>query len=91
MTVVADAVAVGTLPGRVWLYSNYHCNLQCAYCLTESGPGVNRRALTVVDMLAVAGEAAELGFTDLGVTGGEPFLAANMPETLARLAAVLPV
>jgi MoaA/NifB/PqqE/SkfB family radical SAM enzyme len=88
---VAEAVAEGVLPGRVWLYSNYHCNLECAYCLTESGPGVPRRALTADVMIAVASEAAALGFTDLGVTGGEPFLAASMPETLARLADILPV
>jgi MoaA/NifB/PqqE/SkfB family radical SAM enzyme len=88
---VAEAVAAGVLPGRVWLYSNYHCNLECAYCLTESGPNVTRRAITADEMRAVATEAAALGFTDLGVTGGEPFLAASMPETLADLADILPV
>jgi MoaA/NifB/PqqE/SkfB family radical SAM enzyme len=87
---IADAVAAGVLPGRVWLYSNYHCNLACAYCLTESGPGSERRRLTADTMVDVARQAAELGFTDLGVTGGEPFLAADMPETLARLAEILP-
>jgi len=30
MRAVADAVAAGTLGERVWLYSNYHCNLACA-------------------------------------------------------------
>jgi MoaA/NifB/PqqE/SkfB family radical SAM enzyme len=91
VTAVADAVDAGILPGRVWLYSNYHCNLACAYCLTESAPDVPRRALTADTMLAVATEAAALGFTGLGVTGGEPFLASAMPETLARLADILPV
>ncbi len=91
MSAVADAVTAGLVPGRVWLYSNYHCNLACAYCLTESAPDVARRALTADTMAAVAAEAADLGFTGLGVTGGEPFLAATMPETLARLADILPV
>lgn len=90
MNAVADAVAAGVLPGRVWLYSNYHCNLACAYCLTESSPASERRRLTADTMVDVARQAAELGFTDLGVTGGEPFLAADMPETLARLAEILP-
>jgi MoaA/NifB/PqqE/SkfB family radical SAM enzyme len=88
---VAAAVAAGIVPGRVWLYSNYHCNLECAYCLTESGPNVPRRAMTADEMRTVATEAAALGFTDLGVTGGEPFLAASMPETLASLGDILPV
>ena len=88
---IAEAVAVGVLPGRVWLYSNYHCNLACTYCLTDSAPGVPRRALPADHMLALAEEARDLGFTALGVTGGEPFLVSNMAEVLARLAELLPV
>jgi MoaA/NifB/PqqE/SkfB family radical SAM enzyme len=41
-------------------------------------------------MVTAAHQAAEIGFTDLGVTGGEPFLRPDMPETLARLAEFLP-
>ena len=40
---VADAIAAGVMPGQVWMYSNYHCNLACAYCLTESSPHAERR------------------------------------------------
>lgn len=90
MSSIADAVAAGVLPGRVWMYSNYHCNLACAYCLTESSPDSAKRQLTADQMIGFASEAAALGFTDLGVTGGEPFLAAPMPETLARLGEILP-
>ncbi|CAN5218337.1 hypothetical protein BH20ACT3_BH20ACT3_18260 [soil metagenome] len=88
---VAEAVEAGVLPGRVWLYSNYHCNLACSYCLTESAPGVAKRQLTADDMVRVADEAAALGCTGLGVTGGEPFLAPTMASTLVRLAERLPV
>jgi MoaA/NifB/PqqE/SkfB family radical SAM enzyme len=88
---VAEAVHDGVLPGRVWLYANYHCNLACAYCLTESYPGAERRELGEGRMLALAQEAAELGFTALGVTGGEPFLLPYLPELLAELAGILPV
>lgn len=91
MTAIADAVARGVLPGRVWLYSNYHCNLACTYCLTESAPGVARRELSAERMLQVAGEARDLGFTDLGVSGGEPFMLPWMPEALIGLAQILPL
>ena len=37
---VAEAIEDGTLGERVWFYANYHCNLECSYCLTESGPNV---------------------------------------------------
>ena len=40
------AIEAGRMPGRVWLYSNYHCNLACSYCLTESSPRSDRRQLT---------------------------------------------
>jgi MoaA/NifB/PqqE/SkfB family radical SAM enzyme len=91
MTTVAEAVRDDVLPGRVWFYANYHCNLTCTYCLTESDPRAERRELGEQRMLALAHEAAELGFTALGVTGGEPFLLPYLPELLARLAAILPV
>ena len=77
--------------GRLWLYSNYHCNLSCSYCLTESSPGVRRRVLDAAAILAGAREARELGFTGVGITGGEPFLLEWMPALLAELAEILPV
>lgn len=91
MTAVAEAIKSGHLPGRLWIYSNYHCNLACTYCLTESAPGVNRRQLSPDRMVDLAKEAAALGFTELGVTGGEPFIEHDMPETVGRLAEILPV
>ena len=91
MSTVAQAVEAGVLPGRVWMYSNYHCNLACSYCLTESAPKSPRRELGAERMVEVAVEARDLGFTAPGITGGEPFLLPHMPETIARLASVLPV
>jgi MoaA/NifB/PqqE/SkfB family radical SAM enzyme len=88
---IAEAVAQGRLPGRVWLYANYNCNLACTYCLTESAPKVARRELGRARMVELAREAAETGFTDLGVTGGEPFLLTWLPEALAQMSEHLPV
>jgi len=85
------AIDSGRVSDRLWLYSNYHCNLRCRYCLTESAPGVPRRLLAGEDMVESARQARALGFRSLGVTGGEPFLLPDLPELLASLAAVLPV
>ena len=90
MTSFADAVAARTVNGRLWFYTNYHCNLQCSYCLTESGPTVRRRELDADTILVHAAEAKRLGFTGFGVTGGEPFIREDMPELVARLARELP-
>jgi MoaA/NifB/PqqE/SkfB family radical SAM enzyme len=88
---IAEAVATGELPGRVWLYSNYHCNLACSYCLTESSPRSPRRILDADTMVEVADQAVELGFTALGVTGGEPFLLPWLPDTIVAMSEYLPV
>ena len=89
-TAVADAIEEGVLGERLWFYANYHCNLACSYCLTESAPAVDRRLLDPGWMVERADEARELGFRSLGVTGGEPFMVATMPDTVARLADILP-
>lgn len=90
MTRLAETIAGGALGDRVWLYSNYHCNLACTYCLTDSAPSSPRRELSAEAMVTVARQAEELVFAALGVTGGEPFLRPDMAETLAAMAAVLP-
>jgi len=91
LSTVAEAVGNGTLPGRVWFYSNYNCNLACNYCLTESAPRVARRELETERMVEMAHEAKELGFSGLGVTGGEPFLRLDLPDLLLELSSILPV
>lgn len=91
MSTVSESVAAGQIAGCLWLYSNYHCNMSCEYCLTESSPGATRRLLGSERMLELTAEAAELGFTSVGVGGGEPFLIKEMPELLAQLAQILPV
>jgi len=90
VSALAEAIASGTLDGRMWFYANYHCNLQCSYCLTESGPLVKRRELGREAILEQAREAKELGFTAYGVTGGEPFILDYMPELVAELGRELP-
>ena len=91
MSQVAEAIASGALPGRLWMYSNYHCNLACSYCLIESAPQAAKRELPAELMFSLARDARELGFTSLGITGGEPFLLPHLPDTIERLAEILPV
>lgn len=82
---VSEAIAGGAMRGRLWFYTNYHCNIACSYCLTESRPNAPRRLLDRDRIVACADEAADLGFTAFGVTGGEPFLRPDMPEILLEL------
>src|SRR5262245_10230597 len=43
----APASAVGDRPvgSRLWLYTNFDCNLRCDYCCVRSSPKAPRRAL----------------------------------------------
>jgi MoaA/NifB/PqqE/SkfB family radical SAM enzyme len=85
-------VADGRAGDRLWLYATYHCNLACSYCLTESYPRIaDRRELGDVDMLEAVSAARELGFSSVGVTGGEIFMLRSFPETLGEMAKILPV
>lgn len=87
---INEAIANGELPGRIWFYSNYHCNLACSYCFTESSPTATKRALDPDQIIRIAHQAADLGYTEFGITGGEPFLLPYIVDVLAELADIGP-
>jgi MoaA/NifB/PqqE/SkfB family radical SAM enzyme len=87
---LTNAIADESISGRLWFYSNYHCNLQCSYCLTESAPLAARRELGRDTILERSREATALGFTAFGVTGGEPFILDYTPDLVADLGRQLP-
>jgi pyruvate-formate lyase-activating enzyme len=75
---------------RVWLYTNFDCNLRCDYCCVRSSPTAPRRALGFPRVQRIAAEAAELGIGEIFVTGGEPFLLPDIGEMLMACAAAAP-
>lgn len=75
---------------RLWLYTNFDCNLRCDYCCVRSSPKAPRRALGLERVRRIASEAAELGVGEIFVTGGEPFLLADIGEIVAACAAAAP-
>jgi pyruvate-formate lyase-activating enzyme len=75
---------------RVWLYTNFDCNLRCDYCCVRSSPTAPRRALGLRRVQRIAAEAAELGVGEFFVTGGEPFLLPDIGEILTTCTAAAP-
>jgi uncharacterized radical SAM superfamily Fe-S cluster-containing enzyme len=73
---------------RLWLYTNFDCNLRCDYCCVRSSPAAPRRELGLSRIQRIAREAAELGVKEIFVTGGEPFLLDDIGEILACCARV---
>jgi hypothetical protein len=75
---------------RLWLYTNFDCNLHCDYCCVRSSPTAPRRELGLARVQRIAREAAELGVKEIFVTGGEPFLLEDIGEILLSCAAAAP-
>ena len=67
-------------PPRLWLYTNFHCNLACSYCSVASSPQARRRSLGLERVTALVDEAVREGFTEVYLTGGEPFLEPDIVE-----------
>ncbi len=87
---VVPLFATSYFPARLWVYTNFHCNLACDYCAVGSSPKARRRAMTSERFTALVDEAVAEGFDELYVTGGEPFLHPDIIDLLLYAAARLP-
>ncbi len=68
---------------RLWLYTNYDCNLSCSYCVAGSFVGAERNGLTYSQVCRLIDEAVTSGMTELFLTGGEPFILHDIFAMLA--------
>jgi MoaA/NifB/PqqE/SkfB family radical SAM enzyme len=72
---------------KLWIYTNYDCNLKCAYCSVESSPTAPRRALSLSTVQQLIDEAVALNFAEAFFTGGEPFILEEIYDMLAYASA----
>jgi pyruvate-formate lyase-activating enzyme len=78
-------------PGaRLWLYTNFDCNLACDYCCVRSSPRTARRGLGLDRVRRIAREAPAAGVRELFLTGGEPFLLPDLGDVVAACATAAP-
>ncbi len=71
---VISMFGTALFPPRLWIYTNFHCNLACDYCLVASSPRARRREISEERFQALVDEAVAEGFAELYLTGGEPFI-----------------
>src|SRR5690349_21313436 len=74
-----------SLAGRrpiLQIHPTRRCNLQCAHCYTSSGPGEAVELAPSILATAIV-DAGRLGYQQLAVSGGEPFLAPSLGSLLA--------
>jgi MoaA/NifB/PqqE/SkfB family radical SAM enzyme len=79
-----------TLPWKLWIYTNFDCNLSCTYCLANSTPRTPRQEISLDAVQRLVDDAAALGFQCIYFTGGEPMLLDNLYDMLAYASHRLP-
>lgn len=67
----------------VQIHPTLTCNLRCAHCYSNSGPG-ERSVLDVQTLCAVLSDAASLGYETVAISGGEPLLYPALVQVLAH-------
>ena len=70
-------------PWKLWIYTNYDCNLRCSYCVAKSSPNTPRRSIGLENVKRLVDEAVGLNFSHIFFTGGEPFLLNDIYDMLA--------
>ena len=85
-----DEEAASPLGERLWLYTNFDCNLRCDYCCVRSSPTSSRRELGLELVRRIVAQARPLGLQQLFVTGGEPFLLPDIAPILRSCAEAAP-
>lgn len=79
------------MPTRLWMYTNYDCNLACDYCCVVAGPRVEPRRLPAERIRSLVDDAATSGLSEVFLTGGEPTLRPDLPELIAYITDRLPL
>ncbi|HCT76612.1 MAG TPA: radical SAM protein [Micromonosporaceae bacterium] len=75
---------------RLWIYTNFDCNLACDYCCARSSPKAPRRAVGVDTIGRLVAEAGQTGVQEVFLTGGEPFLLPDLDQIVHACASRLP-
>ena len=86
-----EAGAAPPLGSRLWLYTNFNCNLSCDYCCAGSSPQAAPRRLGPEVARRACEEFAGLGGREILLTGGEPFLDPDLGELVAAAERWAPV
>ncbi len=69
--------------GQLWIELTAQCNERCVHCYAESAPE-RTEALDRQVVLDTITDAAQLGFTMVQFTGGDPLLCPFLPEAAAH-------
>ena len=74
MSAAAPIFGTPRFPARLWIYTNFTCNLACDYCVVSSSPRARPRLLSGERFRALVDEAVREDFAEIYLTGGEPLV-----------------
>ena len=77
-------------PRRLWIYTNFDCNLSCSYCAVASSPAARKRRIGLERFRSLVDQAIDEGFDEIYVTGGEPFVEPAIVDMLEYASDRLP-
>lgn len=69
---------------RLWVYTNFDCNLACSYCCAESSPKAPARRVDVATARSAFTEFRAMGGREVFLTGGEPFMHPELGALVAE-------
>jgi pyruvate-formate lyase-activating enzyme/predicted phosphodiesterase len=87
---VAPLFGSAAFPSRLWIYTNFHCNLACSYCVVASSPAADPRSIGATRLTELVDEAVAEGFREVFLTGGEPFIEPEIAGMIRYAAERLP-
>jgi len=67
-----------------WLHTNNSCNLTCGHCLVSSSPR-GEKGLPPETLIRLVDQAVALGVERFYITGGEPFIRADLPQLIEHI------
>ncbi len=69
---------------RLWVYTNFDCNLACSYCCAQSSPKAPARRVDVATARTAFEQFRAMGGREVFLTGGEPFMHPDLGAMVAE-------
>ena len=71
----------GRVSKAIQIHASLNCNLCCKHCYSSSAPGI-KKELAFGALANIIGQASEIGYNVISMSGGEPFMYQSLEELL---------
>jgi Fe-coproporphyrin III synthase len=71
----------GRVSKAIQIHASLNCNLRCKHCYSSSAPGI-KKELAFEALANIIGQATDIGYNVISMSGGEPFMYQSLEELL---------